>query len=718
MHSIFPLFPRLPGLARRRTAILAVTGALLCPASQAAPVMPGNYTLFKNANIVDMENGSSVPRAGQVLVRNGDILAIDTDAGMASWLREHQIDQVSNTIDLNGDILMPGFIEPHAHLAVMTQMKQITDISPCWPAKFETRQTYTGTAPNSSALCPLYINDAVKMVYADKSSRKGKWIVGNGIDPSRMTTVQGGTQQQTMDFINAPAAYFARNFKDDGSAPLFLLDQSGHIAYVNQLALQTALAANCSSKEQCPGVSAKQITSSRYQPTDTSALYAYACTKTPDVCNYTGRLLEPGAYTAFIAAMQQAMPKTQILLNETPDQFVLAAMPLANAAARAGITTFVNGGALSMNEVANLKALLTYTWKDPKRKTLRAPLRAVTLLAWNATDDSNTQQQSSVLIGMGRDIWAHAGQRFGIQGVKLWADGSTQGCSAALTKPYDQNGLCGDAKQGHINYQTDEIVNNLRPFWDQGWYVNVHTNGDHAIQNTMAAISKLGASCATSTAGACTKMHTLIHFTVDGNGSAPGQSVPPEVKRLMDIRSKNIDLSASFLIGHVAYWGAAFQTILDGVPKEDQNSASDAQGRAAQLDAARSLHDNKIPFSLHSDGPVSPTVPLWLAEQAVTRQTWVYPNLGTAGKSQAITMPGQQGISFHDALRAITVVPARQHQLFNRIGSIKAGKKADFVRLARQDYEAALLDPSKISAIKVIGTYLDGAPVDYFPTAQ
>ena len=237
--------------------------------------------------------------------------------------------------------------------------------------------------------------------------------------------------------------------------------------------------------------------------------------------------------------MQQTMSKTQILLNETADQFVLAAMPLANAAARAGITTFVNGGALSMTEVDNLHALLNYTWKDANQKTLRAPLRAITLLAWNATGGkNNTPLDSTTLLRKGRDIWAHPGQRFGIQGVKLWADGSTQGCSAALSKPYDPNGICGDAKMGHVNYQVDEIVTNLQPFWDRGWYVNVHTNGDQAIQNAMEAIGKLGASCATSTAGACDKMHTLIHFTVDGNGSAPRQTVPPEVKRLIDTRIK------------------------------------------------------------------------------------------------------------------------------------------------------------------------------------
>lgn len=722
MQAISHLLYRLPGLARYRAALLVITGALLCPASQAAPAPAGNYTLFKNANIVDMEDGgSTTPRAGQVLVRDGDILAIATEADMANWMREHHIDQVGNTVDLNGDILMPGFIEPHAHLATMAQMAQMADISPCWPSRFETRKPYDSTAKDNSDACPLYINDAVTMLYSGQNAKssKGKWIVGNGIDPSRMTTVAAPGKDQTRDFVNDPALYLAKNLPAPKNQPVFLLDQSGHVAYVNQEAMQRVLK-DCKGEKQCPNISRAAIKSKKYQPDDPSASYEFHCTKVTRGCNYTGRLLETGAYKVFLEHIIPQLAQEEYLFNELPKRFVEEAKPISNALAKAGVTTLANGGAMNQKEVDDLSALLNTTWTGLDGKTRLAPLRVVTLLAWNATMQTKGSKDEIVvpLSAQGVDIWQQPGQRFGIQGVKLWADGSTQGCSAALTKAYAKKGLCAKARKGHPNYTSQDIQTNLQPFWDAGWYINVHANGDHAIHNTITALNALGKGCASANAGACGKMHTLIHFTVSGNGAENNQVVPDEVNSVLAARASNIDLTTSLLIGHVAYWGAAFQNILDGVPKNQQHDSSDPHQRVSQLDAARSLRDNNIPFSLHSDGPVSPTVPLWLAEQAVTRKTWVYPELGTADKSQAITMPGEQGISFHDALRAITVVPARQHQLFDRIGSIRVGKKADFVRLAKSDYDAALQDPGRISAIKVIGTYLDGAPVDYFPTAQ
>lgn len=716
MPLIPPLFSHLSRCA------LAFSGALLSLPSHAAPEPAGRHTLFTNANIVDMEDGgSSVPRPGQVLVRDGDIIAISSAAAMATWLKQKNV-RPATIIDLNGDILMPGFIEPHAHLANMAQMGQLADISPCWPAKFEKRPTYKKGSPDNAAACPLYIHDAIAMVYDpdNAKSKKGPWIAGNGIDPSRMTTVANATPQQTEDFVNKPAAYFAQYFPAQ-KPPLFLLDQSGHVAYVNRQALQTVFGAHCTSDSKCPGLPETTITSTGYQPADPAAKYDYTCSADKAVCNYTGRLLEPGSYTAFLIAMQAGLQPGQWMFNETQDQFVLETKPLANAVARAGVTTFVNGGALNLAEVNNLSALLNTTWQGADNTTRRAPLRVISLLAWNAggTKPTDPPQTSQQLISKGLDIWKQPGQRFGVQGVKLWADGSTQGCSAALSMNYDKKGMCASAGMGHVNYPVTQIQANLQPFWDAGWYINVHANGDLAIQNTIDALSALGGGCATAkNSGACGKMHTLIHFTVEGTGTPQNQAVPTQVANVVALRAKKVDLSASLLIGHVAYWGAAFQTILDGVPKEQQNNASDPHGRVAQLDGARSLSQSKVPFSLHSDAPVSPTVPLWLAEQAVTRNTWVYPNLKTGKDSQAITMPGAQNVTFDEALRAITVVPAKQHQLFDRIGSIRVGKKADFVRLGKDSYAAARRDPANISAIEVVGTYLDGMPVDYFPVAQ
>ena len=47
----------------------------------------------------------------------------------------------------------------------------------------------------------------------------------------------------------------------------------------------------------------------------------------------------------------------------------------------------------------------------------------------------------------------------------------------------------------------------------------------------------------------------------------------------------------------------------------------DEQGRAARIDATQRELELKVPFSLHSDMPVTPVNPLWYVEQAVTRYT-------------------------------------------------------------------------------------------------
>jgi hypothetical protein len=70
------------------------------------------------------------------------------------------------------------------------------------------------------------------------------------------------------------------------------------------------------------------------------------------------------------------------------------------------------------------------------------------------------------------------------------------------------------------------------------------------------------------------------------------------------------------LIGYVAYWGGAFEHILDGVSGPGQ---PDENGRAARLDATRHELELGVPFSLHSDAPTSLTHPLWYVEQAVSR---------------------------------------------------------------------------------------------------
>ncbi len=102
---------------------------------------------------------------------------------------------------------------------------------------------------------------------------------------------------------------------------------------------------------------------------------------------------------------------------------------------------------------------------------------------------------------------------FSISGIKLWADGSTQGCTAGLFKPYARQGHCGTAGWGLQNAFNREDKEELRENWEGGWPMQIHCNGDQTIKDALLTLSNL------QEAHENTQPHVLIHFTVGGEGS-------------------------------------------------------------------------------------------------------------------------------------------------------------------------------------------------------
>jgi hypothetical protein len=99
-------------------------------------------------------------------------------------------------------------------------------------------------------------------------------------------------------------------------------------------------------------------------------------------------------------------------------------------------------------------------------------------------------------------------------------------------------------------------------------------------------------------------------------------------------------------------------------------------------------------ISLHSDMPMAPADPLFLAWCAVNRTTL---SGRTADPSQKITA--------EKALRAVTIEAAYSLGLEGEIGSIKAGKKSDFTVL---DRDPLTIDPAEIDEIRVVATIFEG----------
>ena len=101
-----------------------------------------------------------------------------------------------------------------------------------------------------------------------------------------------------------------------------------------------------------------------------------------------------------------------------------------------------------------------------------------------------------------------------------------------------------------------------------------------------------------------------------------------------------------------------------------------------------------MPFALHSDAGVTPLGQLHTMWCAVNRLT---PKGRVLGEHEKI--------SAEDALHAVTLGAAYMLHMDDQIGSIEAGKSADFAIL---EEDPLAVDPLRIRDIEVWGTVLGG----------
>ena len=103
--------------------------------------------------------------------------------------------------------------------------------------------------------------------------------------------------------------------------------------------------------------------------------------------------------------------------------------------------------------------------------------------------------------------------------------------------------------------------------------------------------------------------------------------------------------------------------------------------------------------TIHSDNPATPIGPLRVMRTAILRT----PRKG----HQA--MGSSERLSIDQALRAMTTNAAWQLGIENHRGSLEAGKAADLLILSRNPMETP---PEELDSIEVLGTWIDGQPVD------
>lgn len=258
-----------------------------------------------------------------------------------------------------------------------------------------------------------------------------------------------------------------------------------------------------------------------------------------------------------------------------------------------------------------------------------------------------------------KELAARATDMLRLGGVKLVLDGSIQGYTARLRWPGHLNG----APNGLWVIAPEQAEYLIDTLHGEGVQMHIHTNGDEASIVAIEAFEKAAAK--TSWAD---HRHTLQH----------GQMID----RAMFKRMKTLGLAVNLFANHIWYFG-------------DMHVAkSIGLDRARRMDACRTCLDEGVPMAIHSDAPVTPLAPLFTAWCAVNRITMSGECLGP-----------EQRIEAAEALEAITLGAAYTLKLDDDIGSIEAGKIADFAVLDASPLEVA---PMAIKDIKVKGVVSGG----------
>eukprot|EP00928_Gymnodinium_smaydae_P092083 TRINITY_DN7587_c0_g1_i1.p1 TRINITY_DN7587_c0_g1~~TRINITY_DN7587_c0_g1_i1.p1 ORF type:complete len:689 (+),score=115.53 TRINITY_DN7587_c0_g1_i1:60-2126(+) len=617
---------------------------------------------------------TSKPHAEGLAVWKGRLLAVGTcDEVMAKKGPETKVQDYRS----KGWIVFPGFVDAHMH------------------ASFATLRPWLDLGPVTGR-CDTTLQAKAKLIEAVKKAASSKtWIQARMVDPSLQTGPPFSFDM--FDEIKQLTGY---------DNPIFILESNGHVAYANRKAFELAGVTEASAP-LCP------------QP-------GRFIMKNGSL---TGRMEEQPAFFPFIGTMQQ------MGASPTPEQQSQYILEDFNDASSCGCTTLTDMGLGNVAGVDDVKMMEHVMKQDP-------PVRYAAALVCNPQRPPETAASTTRGGGaFSMDVWRDMGLKPGMHqklfhliAIKAWADGSNQGKTGYQTEPYlalptaagrerpdfcesgskevcgrkvdvcnprspavealgrfwrgvgEKLGVCcskadfiGSRRavssdnlpdHGALNYNQEQLEYVIRESVKDGWQVCIHANGDGAIDVTLNAYEKALADPSLPPPRGDPR-HRIEHCSL--------------LRSDQIARMNKLSISPSFLIGHVHYWGNAFQKNILGVK------------RANLLCPAKSALRGGLRISLHSDYNVTPMKPLEFVRTAVVRDM----KYG-AGR----ILNAAERISVEEAFRAITIDAAWQCRLDHLCGSLVPGKCCDLAIVAQDPFE---VDPTRIADVAVVETWLVGA---------
>lgn len=264
------------------------------------------------------------------------------------------------------------------------------------------------------------------------------------------------------------------------------------------------------------------------------------------------------------------------------------------------------------------------------------------------------------------ETWGKYDNRLKIGGVKVTIDGSPQGKTAAFTKPYLTGGPGGVKNwKGELTFPQDVINKAIKSVYDLNVPLNLHANGDAAIDAFLKAHEFAAAGDLSKDRNV-----TMIHAQFTRK----------------DHLDKYVEykITPSFYTLHTYYFAEAH---INNRGKE----------QAMYISPMRDAIDKNLKPTNHTDFVVAPLDQMFMLWSAVNR-------ISRAGA----VIGEDQRVTPLEGLKTMTIFAARQYREDSIKGSLEAGKLADLVIL---DKNPLKVEPVSIKDIKVVETIKEGKTV-------
>ena len=342
------------------------------------------------------------------------------------------------------------------------------------------------------------------------------------------------------------------------------------------------------------------------------------------------------------------LPVASVSEPMTPEQEIAASKAGQMLYAAAGITTAHEGS-------TNLGPLQTM------KRVSDAGENIIDIVAFPFIIDLDP-----ILAEIPLEDWGTYRNRLKIGGVKVTIDGSPQGRTAFFTTPYLRGGPAGETDwRGELTFPQDVVNGMVKRVYDMGVPLNLHANGDAAIDTFLTAHELAAADDLTKD-----RRVTMIHAQFTRTDQIP--------------KYVEYKIRPSYYTLHTYYFA-------------DTHIANRGPDQAAYISPMRDSIDAGLHPTNHTDFVVAPLDQMFVLWSAVNR---ISRNGADIGPDQRVTP--QEG------LKAMTIWVAEQYGEQDLKGTLEPGKLADLVILSDNPLT---VDPMVIKDIKVVETLKEGVSI-------